>query len=224
VCGRYVSRADAAIEQYWSVVVPWPREFISFNVAPSTAVPVILTREAGRSGEFMRWGLIPFWAKGEPQRYSTINARAETVEKATSYRGPWSRGRRCVFPVLGFYEWRVEAGGKQPYFIRLAGGEPFGLAGLWDSSVKADGETVHSCTIVTVEANSMVAEIHAKKRMPAIVTPDAASAWLEGTNDDARSLLAPYPANLMDAYPVSRQVNSPRNNTPELIEPKAVSI
>jgi putative SOS response-associated peptidase YedK len=219
MCGRYVTRTDAAIEAYWGLVEPWPRDFKSYNVAPSLQVPVMLAGDAGRIGSLMRWGLIPFWAKGEAPRYSTINARVETLDKAPSYRGPWRRAQRCVFPVLGFYEWKPEADGKQPYFIRMAGGEPFGLAGLWDRSEKADGTAIESCTIITVPANSLVAEIHATARMPAIVTPATAAAWLEGDQAQARAVLAPYEAGEMDAYRVSRRVNSPRHDGPELLEP-----
>ncbi len=219
MCGRFVSRVDAASEQYWSVIQSWPASFESWNVAPSQDVPVLLLRDGQRAGVYYRWGLVPFWAKGETPRYSTINARAETVHSAASYRGPWARSQRCILPVLGFYEWKAESGGKQPYFIRMAGGEPFGLAGLWDESVKPTGETVHSCTIITTEANPLVAEIHAKGRMPVIVTTDTAGVWLEGSRDEAHAMLAPFPADLMDAYRVSRRVNSPRNNAPELLEP-----
>lgn len=223
MCGRYVTRVDAAIERHWSVVEPWPESFESFNVAPSQSVPVIVQREAGRCGLFMRWGLIPFWAKGEPTRYSTINARSETVAEAASYRTAWSRGQRCLFPVLGFYEWQNGAAGKQPYFIRMAGGEPFGLAGLWDSSAKESGEAVLSCTIMTVEANPLLATIHAKRRMPVIVTTESAGRWLAGSVEDARSMFEPFPADQMDAFAVSRRVNSPRNDSKDLIEAQATA-
>jgi len=218
MCGRYVTRTEAAIERYWSLIKPWTRHMSSYNVAPSQPVPVVLLREV-RSGAFMRWGLIPHWAKGEPPKYHTINARAETVETAASYRSPWAKHQRCIFPVMGFYEWQQTGKAKQPYFIRLAGGEPFGLAGLWDTSVKPDGTAIESCTIITVAANPLVAAIHAKGRMPAIVTAETAAGWLEGSLDEARALLSAYPADLMDAYPVSVRVNSPRNDGPELIEP-----
>jgi len=218
MCGRYVTKIDAATERYWSIIEPWAQQVELYNVAPSRLVPVIVARTR-RAGVFMRWGLIPFWAKGEPPKYSTINARAETLATAASYRGPWSRAQRCIFPVLGFYEWKAVAGRKEPYYIRMAGGEPFGLAGLWDRSVRPDGNAVESCTIITVPANPLVASIHAQGRMPALVTAQTASAWLEGPPDDARALLGPYPAELMDAYAVSTRVNSPRNDGPELIEP-----
>ena len=218
MCGRYVTKVDAAIERYWSLIEPWPEALEQYNVVPSSRVPVVVMH-SGRVGVFMRWGLVPFWAKGAAPKYSTINARAETLATAASYRGPWARRQRCILPALGFYEWKPVGARKQPYFIRLAGGEPFGLAGLWDRSVAPTGEATESCTIVTVPANPLVGSIHAQGRMPAIVTPLIATTWLAGSESDARALLAPYPAELMDAYPVSTRVNSPRNEGPELIVP-----
>src|ERR1700680_4579143 len=86
-----------------------------------------------------RWGLVPFFTRGEVPKYSTINARIETFETAASYRGPWRRGQRCVQLASGFYEWHVdEYGRKAPYLITVADQELFGFAGLWDRSVKGD--------------------------------------------------------------------------------------
>lgn len=219
MCGRFVSKTDAAMERAFNVTRGnWRPDWASFNVAPSQDVPIVRQSENGREGVMVRWGLVPEWAKGEPTRYSTINARVETIETAATYRGPWRRGQRCVIPALGFYEWRMVAGGKQPYFIRLAGGEPFALAGLWESSGKADGTALESCTIITVPANPMVAQIHDKGRMPAMLDMDACERWLTGTPADAREALATYPADGMDAWPVSTRVNSPRNDGPELLE------
>src|SRR5690606_34117830 len=142
-------------------------------------------------------------------------------ETAPAYRGPWKRGQRCILPVEGFYEWHTpESGPKQPYYIYLAGHAPFGFAGLWDESRADDGTAVRSCTLVTVPANPLMAQIHnTRQRMPAIVTPDTAEQWLRGEPAAARSLLVPFPADQMDAYRVSTRVNSPRNQGPELIEP-----
>ena len=128
------------------------------------------------------------------------------------------RSRRCIIPAVGYYEWQEVAGGKQPYFIWRAGGEPFRFCGLWEVSTGTDGDTLASCTIITVPANLLVAQIHVKARMPAMVTPGQCDAWLEGTMDDSRAALAPFPAERMDAYPVSTRVNSPRNDGPELLE------
>jgi putative SOS response-associated peptidase YedK len=219
MCGRFVSRTDAEIERAFALTrSQWRKDWTGFNVAPSTPVPVIRDLDGARQGVIMRWGLIPIWARGVPPGYSTINARVETIGTAASYRGPWKRGQRCVIPALGFYEWKHLAGGKQPWFIRMVDGEPFGLAGLWDRSVRADGEPVDSCTIITVPANLLVAGIHAKGRMPGMLTAEACTAWLEGTPAQARALLVPFPADLMEAYPVSARVNSPGNDGPDLVE------
>lgn len=124
-----------------------------------------------------------------------------------------------MIPALGFYEWKQHESGKQPFFIRLAGGEPFGLVGLWDRSEMPDGEAIESVTIITLPANPLVADIHAKGRMPAMLTPEDCGIWLEGSPEEARAALVPFPADQMDAYPVSSKVNSPRNDDPTLVEP-----
>ena len=120
MCGRYVSPDDVAIEREFKLL---PAEFKfpeSFNVAPTQRVPVIRQKPQGRVLELLRWGLIPFFAKGEPGKYSTINARIETVETSPSYRGPWKRGQRCLIVTRGFYEWHTnDDGRKLPYFIHL---------------------------------------------------------------------------------------------------------
>jgi putative SOS response-associated peptidase YedK len=219
MCGRFVSRTDAEIERAFALTrSQWRKDWTGFNVAPSQPVPVVRHEDGEREGVIMRWGLIPFWARGVPPGYATINARVETVETAASYREPWKRGQRCVIPALGFYEWKHLARGKQPWFIRMADGRPFGLPGLWDRSVRSDGESVDSCTIITMPANSLVAGIHAKGRMPGMLTAEACSAWLAGTPTQAKALLVPFPAHRMEAYPVSTRVNSPGNDGPELVE------
>jgi putative SOS response-associated peptidase YedK len=191
----------------------------SYNVAPSQRVPVLRHFEGATEGTLLRWGLVPFFSRSVPPKYSTINARAETIETAASYRGPWKRGQRCVLPASGFYEWHVNAdGSKTPFYITIADQEIFGFAGLWDRSVSDDGTAIESTTIITMDANPMMAEIHnTKRRMPAILAREDHAAWLSGSHDEARGALKPYPADLMAAWPVSTKVNSPRNNGPELL-------
>jgi putative SOS response-associated peptidase YedK len=179
----------------------------SCNVAPSQQVPMIrLIREQGGQRELlpMRWGLVPFRAKGIAPEYSTINARAETIETAASYRGHWKRGQRCVFPVPGFYEWHVKTDGtKQPWYIRPAGDdELFSIGGLWDESVDDGGTATLSCTIITLDANEPLARIHNdKQRMPVILAQEAVETWLKGTADEAKALISPCPSERMRAHP-----------------------
>lgn len=222
MCGRYVVKVDAALERDWGLDRP-PPLFEHYNVAPTTAVPAVREREGQRSCAMLRWGLVPFWAKGVPPKLSTINARMESLSTAASWRGPWKRNQRCILPALGFYEWQVLADGrKQPWFIHLADQAIFGLAGLWDASPAADGTVVESCTIITMPANPFMATIHnSKARMPAILHREDHDAWLAGDAAAALACLQPYPEGQMLAHTVSTAVNSPRNNAARLIEPAA---
>jgi putative SOS response-associated peptidase YedK len=170
----------------------------------------------------MRFGLIPFFARGVPGPNSTINARVETIETSASYRGSWKRGQRCLVLASGFYEWHLLADGKskQPYFIKPADQESFAFAGLWDSSKAEDGSVICSFTIITLPASPLMAGIHnTKKREPAILTPEGCRVWLTGTPEQGRALLTPYPDDLIVAWPIAKRVNSPKNNDQQLIEP-----
>jgi putative SOS response-associated peptidase YedK len=174
----------------------------------------------------VRWGLIPSFAHGTPGKFSTINARIETFATAAAFRGAWKLGQRCIQPASGFYEWHLDAHGrKTPYLITLADQELFGFAGLWDRSVRDDGVVIESCAHITMPANELMADVHNggshPHRMPAILRREDHEIWLRGTPAEARAVLAPYPADLMLARPVSTRVNSVRNNGPELVEPIA---
>lgn len=221
MCGRYVTPEQAAAEREFSLRRSSWHFQASFNVAPSLEVPVVRRGAEGWEGSMMRWGLVPFFAHGETPRYSTINARVETLATAASYRMPWRRGQRCILPAAGFYEWHVDADGtKTPWFIRDADRAVFGFAGLWDRSVRTDGSEVYSCTIVTLPANPLLARIHnVRQRMPAILGRAAQADWLGEDPAAAARALQPYPAERLRAWPVSRRVNSPRNDGAELIAP-----
>ena len=220
MCGRYILAQLAAAERAFKLATSQWHFSASFNIAPTQSVPVVRAREGVREGLLMRWGLIPFFAHGVPPKYSTINARIETLPSAPSYRTPWKRGQRCIMPASGFYEWHSPSeGARQPYYIHLADQEVFGFAALWDRSVREDGSALESCAIVTMPANALLKQIHnGRERMPAILRVEDHAAWLSAAPEEALRLLAPYPAELMVAYRVSPRVNSPRNNDPRLIE------
>jgi len=157
-------------------------------------------------------------------KYSTINATIEKLAEAATWRGPWSRGQRCILATTGFYEWQVQADGKtkQPYYITANDQAIFGFAGLWDRSKRDDGTRVESCAIITMPASKLMSEIHnAKQRMPAILTREDRDAWLKGTPDEAFAALKQYPDAHLVATPVSTRVNAPKNNEATLIEPIA---
>jgi putative SOS response-associated peptidase YedK len=221
MCGRYVSPSAAAVErEFRRIPADWSFG-PSFNVAPTQRVPAIRRGLEGAEGVLLRWGLVPFFAHGRIGAYSTINARVESVTTSASYRTPWKRGQRCLLPALGFYEWHVNADGtKQPYYIHLNDRELFAFAGLWDRSVAEDGTALESCTIITLPANPLMASVHnGRARMPAILNVADQDAWLSADPESAFSLIQPYPQELMVAIPVSKRVNTPRNNDAALIEP-----
>jgi putative SOS response-associated peptidase YedK len=222
MCGRYVSPDDSAIEREFNLVRTEWQFPQSYNVAPTHLVPIVRTVDGERTGTRLRWGLIPFFARGVPTKYSTINARVETVPTSACYRGPWSRGQRCLVVVSGFYEWQVQDDGKTkiPFYITLNDQDVAAFAGLWDSSRSDSGETIESVTHITVPANQLVGDIHnTKHRMPAILSREDREAWLTGTPAEAWAALKPYPDEHTVAWPVSMRVNTPKNNDATLIEP-----
>jgi len=224
MCGRYITAQAAAFLKAVKVgKITWTFE-PSYNVAPTQSVPVVRWEDGESVGLMMRWGLIPFFARGEPPKYSTINARIETVDTAASYRGPWKRRQRCLQLAAGFYEWHVdETGRKAPHLIQLNDQDVFAFAGLWDRSFKPDGTAIESVVHITMPGNELMRRIHNTGnnpyRMPAILRREDYEAWLYGSVEEARAVLQPYPADHMIAYEVSTRVNSPKNDSPELILP-----
>jgi putative SOS response-associated peptidase YedK len=222
MCGRYGLRQVAEAEKYFKVHgTPWK---VSYNIAPTQLVPVVRIRDGERVGEVLRWGLIPFFARGAPPKGSTINARIETLETAPSYKGAWARGQRCLQVASGFYEWHTdEQNRRSPYFIQVKDAPFIAFAGLWDRSRKEDGAWIESCVHITMPGNDLLRQVHNgganPYRMPAILRPEDYEAWLEGTADEARAALRQYPSKRMQAYEVSTKVNSPKNDEPDLLEP-----
>jgi putative SOS response-associated peptidase YedK len=219
MCGRYTLSTPAGrlAEEFEldSAVEISP----SYNVAPTQQVAAVLEDEDGRRLEMLRWGLVPFWADNPGIGTRMINARSETAPEKPSFRRAF-RGRRCLIAADGFYEWKRENGGKQPYYFRMQDGRPFAFAGLWESWEKGDG-ALRTCAILTTRANPVLEGIH--ERMPVILPSDAYNAWLDSDADreELGELMIPYPGDDLETYPVSRFVNSPRNNDERCIEPAA---
>jgi putative SOS response-associated peptidase YedK len=168
-----------------------------------------------------KWGLIPSWSKEPTIGERMINARAESLAEKPSFRNAYKR-RRCLILSDGFYEWKQnpDLKSKQPMYIRLKGGKPFAFAGLWELWNAPDGSEVRSCTIITTQPNALLETIH--NRMPVILPPLAYNRWLakeEQQPAQLNDLLVPYPADEMIAYPVSKMVNRPELDRPELVEP-----
>jgi len=228
MCGRYITKDQRALERELPFldVKDWPQFEASYNVAPTQPAPVVIASSAGNVCQLMRFGLIPFFAKGVAGKYSTINARVETIETSAAYRGPWKRQQRCLVLASGFYEWHLLPDGKskQPYFIKPADQDSFAFAGLWDASRADDGTTIYSFSIITLPASPLMAQIHnTKRREPAMLTAADCRTWLGGTAEQGRALLQPYPDELLVAWPVSRRVNSPSSNDEKLLQPVEIA-
>lgn len=184
----------------------------SWNVAPTDEAGVILTNAARqRTHERMRWGLSPFWDKGDKPNARMINARAETVTDKPAFREAFQQ-RRCLVPAGGFYEWRNEGRLKQPFYMTRADGRPMTFAGLWESKRTAEGE-LRTFSIITTAANGFMSNLH--DRMPVVLEQEAFAPWLDRGGTD---LLGPAGEGVLRRHPVSTRVNSVRYNEADCIE------
>ncbi len=191
----------------------------SFNLAPTQRASVILDRGEGRQITRLAWGLLPFWAKAKGLQGKTINARIETVAEKDAFRAAFKK-RRCVIPMAGYYEWSEspEDGKKDPWFIHAAG--PLLAAGLWeDASALLPEGNLGTFTIITGDSSGVSADIH--DRMPVWLQAAQIDDWVSTGADHAMAMLLASTPPSMEAYRVSRAVNTPRNNREELLEPVA---
>jgi len=216
MCGRFSFVAeDAMILERFGIRVRTAIYKARYNCAPTQNLAVI-TNEAPDTLQFFRWGLIPSWAKDASIGNKMINARAETLTEKPSFKNAF-RNRRCLVPATGFFEWRRDRE-RTPFNISLKSREPFCFAGLWDKWVTSDGEILHTFTIITTPPNTLMEQIH--DRMPAILQRPDEQRWITPQDDLTLSgLIKPYPSELMEAWPVSKLVNSPGNDTSQTLEP-----
>ncbi len=218
MCGRYTIIAKAEeIEKRFNVEVPEsyaPR----YNAAPTQILPVI-TNESPGGLSFFNWGLIPQWAKNKSISSKLINARSETLAEKASFKNALKQ-RRCLVISDSFYEWkRSSKKSKIPYRILLNTKELFAFAGLWEAYEDENQHMVHTFTIITTSANSLISKIH--DRMPVILDPESEQAWLssEVSTEHHLSLLKPCPEQNMNHYTISPMVNNVNNDNPQLIIP-----
>ncbi len=225
MCARLTMAAtQLELESLFGLAFEMGRLRPRYNVAPSQPVPVVrASARGGREVVAMRWGLIPHW-NADPKHPGFVNARAETAADKPTFRDPIRR-RRGLMPADGFYEWEaVGRGKKQPWYFRKAGGGPLALAAVWDTWNGPDGP-VDTVAVLTTEANDLVRPLH--ERMPVILPPVAFDAWLdprETRPDRLLPLLRPYPAELMEAWPVAPKVNAATVDEPGMNERVAVAV
>jgi putative SOS response-associated peptidase YedK len=229
MCGRYAFFTPVeAVTRLFAVDVVHAHDLAPrYNIAPTQEVPIVrpspyLEENAGhvapRELALARWGLVPFWARDSKIGSRMINARAETVARKPAFRSAF-RHRRCLVPADGFFEWQRTESGKQPWYVHAASGEPLAFAGLWELWDPPDGAApLVSCTIITTRANDFMQPIH--DRMPVVLDARGRDAWLAAATSpsELEALLAPAPEGTLEAWPVSRRVNSPFNEDPSLVE------
>jgi putative SOS response-associated peptidase YedK len=222
MCGRFVGfRKMEELQSYFPIDKMTCGATESFNVAPSQEVLVIFRHERENILDKFHWGLVPFWAKDKRIGSRLINARAETVAEKPSFRSAF-KYRRCLVLADGFYEWQGTKGDKQPVFITLPDKRPFAFAGLWENwrDKANDNASYRSCTIITTQASASIRKLH--HRMPVVLHPDTYGAWLDLSNQKPGQLLGILSEKIHRDFiyhPVSKQVNSVRNNAPSNIEP-----
>jgi putative SOS response-associated peptidase YedK len=223
MCGRFSQFSSLQIiQQTFNVKTVLFETIPNYNVAPTQKILAIVKHDNENTLEKLNWGLVPFWAKDISIGSRMINARAETVSQKPSFRNAF-RKRRCLIPADGFYEWKGEKGNKQPYYVFIPSGEPFAFAGLWETwTGKESGEesVYKSCTIITTAASESIREIH--HRMPVILDPTFHDKWLNAEIQDPKefeTILQDGIIHDMKYYPVSKLVNSVKNNDPNCIKP-----
>lgn len=208
MCGRFANHV-AAMGDWVEILGDWPAGIeLGYNIAPTRIIPAVM-QQGTRP---MRWGLVPSWSKEESPRYATFNARLESVAQKPAFRDPWRKGQSCLVPALGYFEWRTQAGHKQPFFIRLSEGQPLVFAGLWE---QRQGSL--SCTILTRESEGALADLH--PRMPVMLGPDSARTWLQEGAAALPELQNSRQHEAVRVHPVGRAVGNARVDGPELIEP-----
>ena len=223
MCGRFTMAIDSEDLRTELALGQMPPDWEKrYNIAPSQDVATVPDPD-NRDVVWMRWGLVPFWAKDPSIGNKMINARAETVAEKPSFRNSF-KNKRCLILANGFYEWRKSGGQSIPFYFQLKGGEPFAFAGLWDDwenkgvSSMPGLPGLTTCTLITTSANEDVRAVH--PRMPVVLTKETMWDWLEEDDPKAlESLLRPPPAGSLIAYQVSRDVNSPQNQGEYLVEP-----
>jgi len=221
MCGRFTLAADESDLESEFAGMEFPSTFARrYNIAPSQPV-LVIPNDGSQRADFMRWGLIPSWAKDPAIGNRLINARGETLSEKPSFSGSF-KYKRCLILADGFFEWQRAPGSttKIPHYIQLATRKPFAMAGLWSEWNSADGSQLRTCTIVTTTPNDLIAPIH--DRMPVILAAQDRSAWIDRaptSSQDLTRLIGPYPADQMRAHVVSALVNSPSIDRPDCIAP-----
>jgi putative SOS response-associated peptidase YedK len=229
MCGRFIGFSTLEqLVQYFPIDVANVEASPNYNVAPTQEILAIVRHDDDDLNhlEKLFWGLVPFWAKDAGIGSRMINARSETVASKPSFRAAF-RQRRCLIPADGFFEWKATKESNQPMLITLPNQKPFAFAGLWETWDDHGKREVpyRSCTILTRDASESVMPIH--NRMPVILRPEAFGPWLDPDFQDVdrlQGIIETQVRTELVSYPVSKAVNSVKNNRPENIEPVKITV
>jgi putative SOS response-associated peptidase YedK len=198
MCGRFILLTDlSVITKSFNVQNVACEYRPGSNISPGQQIAAVLRKDDQNSLVNFRWGLIPSWAKDPSIGNKMFNARAETIAEKPSFKNAFHK-RRCLIPAGGFYEWQKLGKMKKPLRFSLKSGEPFGLAGLYETWISPEQKAIHTCTIITTEPNDLLRPIH--DRMPVIVPKEQESAWIDPDNFNQKELLSilmPYPSDEM---------------------------
>lgn len=188
-----------------------------YNISPFQDIPVVV-KEKQNSVRWMRWGMVPSWAKGEDFGLKLINIRSETAMEKPMFKHILS-AQRCMVPATGFYEWQKVGTKKRPFYIRTRGSPLFAMAGIYDIW-KGEGKDLVTCSILTTVSNDVLRPVH--DRMPVILRRSMEEEWLDGkslSEDMIMSILTPYPSTELEMYPVSDMVNDSKADDPLMVTP-----
>lgn len=226
MCGRFSITGDLDFYAEYFGVDNVVAESLgkSWNVAPTDPVYVVGEKDGLRQLGTMNWGLVPHWATSTKTIH--INARAETVDTNAAFRDSFAT-KRCLIPADGFYEWEAPEKGRTPHWVYRADGHPMVFAGIWAARIDPKTEDWRrTCSIITTAAEGVAASIH--HRMPVSLTSEVWNAWLDRDLTDpaaVRALMLPIDSGILMEHPVSRKVNSVRNNDAGLrdqVEPETL--
>lgn len=232
MCGRdYSTYTDEELEMRylnknrkwnWPTISQVPLFKPNYNMCPTQKGLVLNVFDGSLGFREMRWGLVPAWAGTikDADKYSMINAKCEEIAEKRSYKAAYQK-RRCIVPLTGFYEWKRSADKKRPFAIHMKDNSIMSVAAVWEHWIgKESGEIVDSFALITTSPNTLMEKIH--NRMPVILDPKDEAQWLDpaiNDHDKLSTLLKPCPSDWLAAVEVSTLVNSPRNNSPEILKP-----
>lgn len=217
MCGRYaLFKLMNEIDHFLGTLERDGKLAPTYNVAPSHQMPVAYVNEEGkRVIELMHWGFMGWKPKGDQRPFTPINTRDDSIPKKPMWNRAF-KGKRCLVPMNGFYEWTGSKGNKTPHFIYPKDEGLLAAAGIYSDLSPVDG--MRSYSVITTRPNHLMEDIH--DRMPAFLHPEEFDQWLnaDGEEDLLLDMLQPYPDDALDEHIVPKAVGNVRNNNPDLIQ------